>query len=64
MRVDLALPAPEKMMVVLEAIGDEKIRVNSSSLDNPIVILHDRSLEIGGSRRRSWSAGRRARVSG
>ena len=33
-------------MLVLEGIGDDKIRVNSSSLDHPLVILADQALEI------------------
>ena len=41
MSVDLALPAAEKMTIVLEAVGDDKIRVNSSSLDYPPMILVD-----------------------
>jgi hypothetical protein len=31
---------------VLEAIGDDKIRVNSSSLDHPLGILADQAIEI------------------
>jgi hypothetical protein len=46
MSVDLMLPASEKITLVLEGIGDDKIRVNSSSLDHPVVILADQSLEI------------------
>ena len=34
MSVDLMLPASEKITLVLEGIGDDKIRVNSSSLDH------------------------------
>jgi hypothetical protein len=34
MSVDLMLPAAEKITLVLEGIGDDKIRVNSSSLDH------------------------------
>jgi hypothetical protein len=33
---------------VLEGIGDDKIRVNSSSLDNPVTILADQGIEIVG----------------
>jgi hypothetical protein len=40
------LPAAEKITLVLEAIGDDKIRVNSSSLDQPLTILPDQALEI------------------
>jgi hypothetical protein len=39
MSVDLMLPAAEKITLVLEGIGDDKIRVNSSSLDHPLVIF-------------------------
>jgi hypothetical protein len=46
MSVDLMLPAGEKITLVLEGIGDDKIRVNSSSLDHPLVILPDQALEI------------------
>jgi hypothetical protein len=48
MSVDLMLPAAEKIVLVLEGIGDDKIRVNSSSLDHPIVVLADQGLEIVG----------------
>jgi hypothetical protein len=33
---------------VIEAIGDDKIRVNSSSLDHPLTILPDQPIEIVG----------------
>ena len=33
-------PPREKITLVLEGIGD-KIRLNSSRLDSPVVILHD-----------------------
>ena len=46
MSVDLMLPAAEKITLVLEGIGDDKIRVNSSSLDHPFVILAGEALEI------------------
>ena len=46
MSVDLAHPAAEKIVLVLEGIGDDKIRVNSSSLDHPLVILPDQGIEI------------------
>jgi hypothetical protein len=42
------LPAAEKIVLVLESTGDDKIRVNSSSLDHPLVILPDQALEIVG----------------
>jgi hypothetical protein len=44
--VDLMLPAAEKITLVLEGLGDDKIRVNSSSLDHPLTILPDQALEI------------------
>jgi SAM domain (Sterile alpha motif) len=43
MSVDLTLPAGEKIVLVLEAIGDDKIRVNSSSFDHPLTILDDQA---------------------
>jgi hypothetical protein len=48
MSVDLMLPAAEKIVRVLEAIGDDKIRANSSSLDHPLTILADQGIEIVG----------------
>ena len=33
---------------MLEGIGDDKVRVNSSSLDHPFVILAGEALEIVG----------------
>jgi hypothetical protein len=48
MSVDLMLPAAEKIVLVLEAIGDDEIRVNSSSFDHPLVILAGEALEIVG----------------
>jgi hypothetical protein len=46
MSVDLAHPAAEKIVLVLEGIGDDKIRIHSSSLDQPLTILPDQALEI------------------
>jgi hypothetical protein len=40
------LPAAEKMTIVLEAVGDDKVRVNSSSVESPVVVLADQSLEV------------------
>ena len=37
-----------KITLVLEGIGDDKTRVNSSSLDHPLVILADQAIEIVG----------------
>jgi hypothetical protein len=48
MLVDLMLPAAEKIVLVLEGIGDDKVRVNSSSLDHPLVILPGQAIEIVG----------------
>ena len=39
-------PAVERVTLVLEGIGDGKVRVNSSSLDHPLVIPPDQALEI------------------
>jgi hypothetical protein len=46
MSVDLMLPAAEKIVLVLEATGDDKVRVNSSSLDHPLTILPGQAIEI------------------
>jgi hypothetical protein len=46
MSVDLMLPAGEKIVLVLEGIGDDKVWENSSSLDHPLVILPDQAIEI------------------
>jgi hypothetical protein len=40
------LPAVEKIVLALEAMGDDKIRVNSSSLDHPMTTLPDQAIEI------------------
>ena len=48
MSVDLVHPAVEKGTLVLEGIGDGKVRVNSASLDHPFVILAGEALEIVG----------------
>ena len=40
------LPAVEKVTLVLEGIGEGKVRVNSASLDHPLVILADQAIEI------------------
>jgi hypothetical protein len=52
------LPAGERITLVLEGIGNDKIRVNSSSLDYPLVILADQALEIVGIEKKvvvSWA---------
>jgi uncharacterized protein len=56
MSVDLVHPAAEKITLVLEGIGDDKIRVNSSSLDHPLVILPDQALESWRSRKKHGGA--------
>ena len=48
MRLDLVHPAVEKVTLVLEGIGEGKVRVNSASLDNLFVILAGKALEIVG----------------
>jgi uncharacterized protein len=58
MSVDLLLPAGEKIVVVLEAIGDGKLRLNSMSLDYPLTILPDQGIEI------SWWGASLARPTG
>jgi hypothetical protein len=46
MRVDLVLAAAQKLTLVLEAVVDDKVRINSSSLQSPLTILADQSLEV------------------
>jgi hypothetical protein len=46
MRVDLVHPAAQKLTLVLEALGDDKVRVNHSSLEAPLTILPDQSSEV------------------
>jgi hypothetical protein len=41
------LPAAEKIVLVLEGIGDDKIRANSSSLDHALTILADHAFDRG-----------------
>ena len=45
MRVDTLVPRAEKLVLVLEAIGDDKVRINSTSLDNPLVVLANQALK-------------------
>jgi hypothetical protein len=47
-RVHPGPPGSEKITLVLKAIGDDKILVNSSSLDHPLVTLPDQGIEIVG----------------
>jgi hypothetical protein len=46
MRVDPLVPRAEKITAVLEAIGDDKVRVNSTSLDNPLVVPADQAVVV------------------
>jgi hypothetical protein len=46
MRVDPVLPRAEKCTLVIETIGDDKVRVNHQSLDAPLVILANQALEV------------------
>ena len=46
MSVDLVHLAVEKVTLVLEGVGAGKVRVNSASLDHPLVILADHGIEI------------------
>jgi hypothetical protein len=48
MRLDLVHLAVEKVTLALEGIGAGKVRVNSSSLDHPVVVLAGEALEIVG----------------
>ena len=47
-RLDLVHLAVEKVTLALEGIGAGKVRVNSSSLDHPVVVLAGEALEIVG----------------
>jgi hypothetical protein len=46
MRVDPLFPRSKPHTIVLEAVGDEQVPVNHSSLDSPLVILADQALEV------------------
>jgi hypothetical protein len=46
MRLDLVHPTIEKVTLVLEGIGGDKIRIDSTSLDQPLTVLPDQALEI------------------
>ena len=39
-------PTIEKVTLVLEGIGGDKIRIDSTSLDQPLTVLPDQALEI------------------
>jgi hypothetical protein len=45
MSVDLVHPTVEKVTLVLEGIGGDKIRIDSSSLDYPLVFCPTKPLE-------------------
>jgi hypothetical protein len=46
MRVDPLIPRAEKLVLVLEPSGDDKARINSTNLDNPLVALANEALEV------------------
>jgi hypothetical protein len=46
MRVDPQLPRAEKPVLVLETIGDNKVRIDSTSLYNPLVALANEASEV------------------
>jgi hypothetical protein len=48
MRLDLVHPAVEKVTLVPESVGAGRVRVNSASLDHPVVVLAGEALEIVG----------------
>jgi hypothetical protein len=48
MRVDLVHPAAQKIVLTLETVGDDKVRINSSSLESPLTILADQSSDVVG----------------
>jgi hypothetical protein len=58
MRLDLVHLAVEKVTLALEGIGAGKVRVNSSSLDHPLVILPDQALESWRSQKSPSDPGR------
>ena len=45
MRVDPTIPRREKCTLVIEAIGDDKVRVNHQSFPNPLLVLANQALE-------------------
>jgi hypothetical protein len=45
MRLDPLLQRAEKLVPVLEAIGVDKVRIDSISLDNPLVELTNQTIE-------------------
>ena len=51
MSVDLVHPAVEKVTLVLEGLGGDKIRIDSTSLDQPLTVLPDQAFEIGADRK-------------
>ena len=64
MRLDLVHPAVEKVTLVLEGIGEGKVRVNSASLDHPFVILAGEALEIVGIEKKVMMGGLAVRPTG
>jgi hypothetical protein len=46
MRVDPLVPRAAKLVLVLEASGDDKVRVNSTRVDNPLVVLANEAMEV------------------
>jgi hypothetical protein len=46
MRLDPLIPRAEKATLVFEAIGDDKVRVNSASLGSPLVMLANQASEV------------------
>jgi hypothetical protein len=46
MRLDPLIPRAEKVTLLLEAIGDDKVRANSQRLDNLLVVLANGALEV------------------
>jgi hypothetical protein len=51
-RLDLVHLAVEKVTLALEGIGAGRVRVNSASLDHPLVILAGEALEIVGNEKK------------
>jgi hypothetical protein len=46
MRLDPLILRAEKVTLVFEAIGDDKVRVDSASLDSPLVMPANQALEV------------------
>jgi hypothetical protein len=56
------LSTAERVVLVLEGIGDDKVLVNSSSLHHPLVVLPDQAIEIVAIEKILWGVGVRASV--